>query len=138
VRKYRIQAVLSAFVQLGKATPSSVMSVCTSVRTSDRLEQLGSHWTNFLEVLYLCIFRQSVDEIMFLYNLTRMAESSGEDLRTFMISRGFIRRMRNISVKSCRENQHKLFMVKILFLKLVLFVRLWQNMVGPGWPQMTV
>jgi len=123
VRKHRIQAVLSAFAKLRKATVSFVMSVCLSIRTSVRLEQLGSNWTNFHEIWYLNIFRQSVDEIMFLHNLTIMADTSGEDLRTFMISRGIIRRMRNILVRSCRENQHTHFMVKILFLKVVLFVR---------------
>jgi ribose 5-phosphate isomerase len=75
VRKHRIQAVLSTLAQLRKATVSFVMSVCTSVRTSARLEQLGSHWTNFLELLYLCIFRQSVDEIVFKLDLFDRASS---------------------------------------------------------------
>jgi hypothetical protein len=30
--------------------------VCVSVRPSARLEQLGSHWTDFHETLYLIIF----------------------------------------------------------------------------------
>jgi len=34
------------------------MSVCLSVRT----EQLGSHWTDCHEILYLIIFRKSVDK----------------------------------------------------------------------------
>jgi len=34
-----------------------------SVRPSVRMEQLGSHWTNFHEILYLSIFRNSVMKI---------------------------------------------------------------------------
>jgi hypothetical protein len=35
-------------------------SVHPSVRLSVRMEQLGSHWKNFHEILYLSIFRKSV------------------------------------------------------------------------------
>jgi hypothetical protein len=38
--------VLGAFVKLRKATISLVMSV----RPSGRMEQLGSHWTDFHEI----------------------------------------------------------------------------------------
>jgi hypothetical protein len=31
-----------------------------AVRGSVRMEQLGSHWTDFYEIWYLCIFRNSV------------------------------------------------------------------------------
>ena len=37
---------LGTFAKLGKATISFVMSVCPSVR----MEQLGSHWTDFHEI----------------------------------------------------------------------------------------
>jgi len=37
--------------------------VCSSVRPSTSMEQLGSHWTDFHEVWYLSIFRKFVDEI---------------------------------------------------------------------------
>jgi hypothetical protein len=42
-----------AFAKLRKAT-IDFMSVCLSVRT----EQLGSHWTDIHEILYLSIFRK--------------------------------------------------------------------------------
>jgi hypothetical protein len=35
------------------------MSVCPSVR----MEQLGSHWTDFHEILYFDIFRKYVEKI---------------------------------------------------------------------------
>jgi hypothetical protein len=50
---------LNAFEKLGKATVSSV----TSVRPSVRMEQLGSHKTDFSDILYLRIFRKSVAKI---------------------------------------------------------------------------
>jgi len=40
------------------------MSVCLSIRP--RMEQVGSHWTDFHEILYLNIFRKSVEKIQFL------------------------------------------------------------------------
>jgi hypothetical protein len=39
------------------------MYACLSVRLYARMEQLGSHWTDFSEICYLSIFRKSVEEI---------------------------------------------------------------------------
>jgi hypothetical protein len=50
---------LGAFAKLRKATVSFVMSVRPFVSG----EQLGSHWTDFCEILYLIIFRKSVETI---------------------------------------------------------------------------
>jgi len=36
------------------------------VRLSVRMEQLGSHWMDFHEILYLSIFRKSVEKIQVL------------------------------------------------------------------------
>jgi hypothetical protein len=47
---------LGAFAKLRKATISIVVSICLSVR----MEQLGSHWTEFDETLYLSFLRKSV------------------------------------------------------------------------------
>ena len=38
-------------------------SSCLSVCPSARMEQLGSHWTDFHEILYFRSFRKSVDKI---------------------------------------------------------------------------
>jgi len=43
---------LGTFAKLRKTTISFVMSV----RPSVRMEQLGSHWTDFHEIWYLSIF----------------------------------------------------------------------------------
>ena len=55
----RIVHILGAFAKLQKAIISFVMS------PSARKEQLGSHWTDFHEILYLSIFRKSVAKIQF-------------------------------------------------------------------------
>ena len=34
-----------------------------SVRPSVRMEQLGCHWTDFVEILYLVFFRKSAEKI---------------------------------------------------------------------------
>ena len=36
------------------------------VRLSVRMEQIGSHWTDSDEILYLCIFRNPVEKIRFI------------------------------------------------------------------------
>ena len=40
-----------------------LVSLCLSVLLSVRVEQIGSHWTDFHGVLYLRNFRQSVEKI---------------------------------------------------------------------------
>jgi hypothetical protein len=50
---------LGSFPKLRKVTITFVMSVIISVR----MEQLGSHWTDFHEVLFLSIFPKSIKKI---------------------------------------------------------------------------
>ena len=58
--------LLGAFAKLRKASIRSVVSV----RPSVRMEQLGSHWTDFHEILYFSIFLNPVEKIKvsFKYN----------------------------------------------------------------------
>jgi len=58
-----IEFLLRAFAKLRKATISFVVSVCSSVLPSIDVEQLGSQWTDFHEILYLSIFRKSAEKI---------------------------------------------------------------------------
>jgi hypothetical protein len=53
------QILLGAFSKLRKAAISFVMSV----RPSARMEQLGSHWTDFHKIRYLGILQKSVEKI---------------------------------------------------------------------------
>jgi hypothetical protein len=56
--------VLDAFAKLQKANITFVLSIFrSSVCLSVHAEQLGSHWTDFHEILYLNISRKSVDKI---------------------------------------------------------------------------
>jgi hypothetical protein len=60
----------------------------------------------------------------FHYNLTRITGTLHEDHQTFfIISRLILLRMRNVSDKSCRENQNTHFMFSNVFPKIVPFMR---------------
>jgi hypothetical protein len=62
------------------------------------------------------------------------------DIRTFVIiSRSVILRMRNVSDKSCRENQNT-FCVQLLFFfeNRAVYVIMWKNIVERGRPQMAI
>ena len=52
-----------------------------------------------------------------------------------IISRSVLLRMRNVSGKSCRENQNTHFVLNNIFPKIVPFVRHWKNTVQPDRPQ---
>jgi len=113
---------LGAFANLRKATIRFVISLlpCPSVRT----EQLDSDWTDFYEIWYLNIFENLSKIFKFHYNVTGTTGMSHEDQYTFMIiSRSVLRRMRNVSDKSCRENQNTL-LYSVPFFKSCL---LWDN-----------
>ena len=56
---------LDAFVKLRKETNSFVMIVWPSVCLFFRLEQLGSHWTDFHEIWYLRIFKNLSSKFKF-------------------------------------------------------------------------
>jgi len=57
-----LSQILIAFAKLRKATIYFLMSVCLSVHSFVPVEQFGSHWTDFCEVLYLSIFRKICGE----------------------------------------------------------------------------
>ena len=93
----------------------SCSSVRPSVCSSVRMEQLGSHLTDFDDTLYLGIFRSSIEKIQV---SIKSDKNNGyhADIFTFMIiSLWILLRMRNISNKSCSENQNTRFMFSNLF-----------------------
>jgi predicted glycosyl hydrolase (DUF1957 family) len=53
--------LLVAFAKLKKKKSS--INIVMSVRPFVRMEQLDSHWTDFREIWYLRIFRNSVEKI---------------------------------------------------------------------------
>jgi hypothetical protein len=107
-----------AFTKLRKATISIVVSVCLSILT----EQLRSYLTDFRKTWYFSIFRKS--EIQVSLQSNNNNGTLHEDLCTFVIiSRWILLRMRNVSDKSCRENQNTHFMFNNVFPKIVPFMR---------------
>jgi hypothetical protein len=67
--------------------------------------------------------------------------TSHEDLRTFMIIRRSLFRLRitNVSDKSCTENQNTHFIFnKFFFQNRAVYEIMWNNMVQPDKPQMTI
>ena len=68
------------------------------IRLSVRMEQLSSHWKDFYDILYLNIFRISVEKIQ--VSLKRIMVTLHEDLCIFAISRLIpLLKMKNVSEK---------------------------------------
>ena len=74
------------------------------------MEQLGSHWTDFHEILYLSIFlkKKTVEKKPnVIKNRTRRTRTLHEDQYTFLIiPLSVILRLRNVLDKSCGGNQN--------------------------------
>jgi hypothetical protein len=75
------------------------------------------------------------------WNRRRIKDTLHEDQHTFfIISRSVLLRMRNVSVKSCRENQNTHFILNnfFFFRTRVFYEIMWKNIVERGRPQMTI
>jgi hypothetical protein len=85
-----------------KATIIFVMSVCPYVLLPAWMEEFGSHWTDFLEILCLNIFFPKSDEkIQVLLKFDKNNRHFTSRSCTFMtISKWIIHRMRNVLDKS--------------------------------------
>jgi len=57
----KIFMILGSFPKLHKA----IISFVVSVRPSVHMKHFSSHWTDFHKILYLGIFRKSVQQIQF-------------------------------------------------------------------------
>jgi len=70
--------------------------------------------------------------------MTRITGTSHEDRYAFfIIYRSVLLRMRNVSGKSCRQNQKGHFMFNKVFFSKIYYI-MWKNKVGPERPQMTM
>jgi hypothetical protein len=95
--------------------------ICPSVRPSERMEQLGSHWTDFHIILWL-IFENLLRKYKSNLNLTKLTGSLYEDMWTFMIvPLRIILGMRNVSDEISRERQNTHFVFDDVFLQIVPF-----------------
>jgi hypothetical protein len=121
---------LRAFPKFWRATVIFVKSVCPSIR----MEQLGSHWTDFYEMWYMSFFSKMCRKNS---SATGLTGTLREDVFTFMtISRSVLLRMRNVLNKSCRENQNTHFMFSIFFSEnRAVYEIMSKNMVEPERPQ---
>jgi len=63
VSQGKIYRLLGAFAKLRKATINFVICLSVHLCLSVRIERLGSHCTDFPEILYLSVFRKSVEKI---------------------------------------------------------------------------
>jgi hypothetical protein len=77
------------------------------IRLSVRTEQHVSHWKEFCKILYLSVFRKSVEKDQVSLKYDKIAGTLHEDRYTLLIiSRWILLRMRNVLDKICRENQN--------------------------------
>jgi hypothetical protein len=79
----------------------SLCYVCPSLC----MEQFGSHWTIFMKFDIWEFFKNVPRKFKFHQNLTRIMGTLHHDLCKF-ISQWILLRMRNVSDKSCKENQN--------------------------------
>ena len=70
---------------------------------SARMKQLGPQCTDFHKILYLRIFRKSVQKTQVPLKSGKITGPSHEKLGTFIIFCSSILRIRNVSDKGCRE-----------------------------------
>jgi len=88
------------------------------------MEHLGSLWTDFNEILNFSIFRKFLEKARVSLKSEIITGTLHEDQYTFLIiSCSVIIRGRNVSEKSCRENQNTHFVFSNFFSKILFFVR---------------
>ena len=110
--------LLSDFAKLWKANFSFILSARLSVRQPVRplvrIEQLGSHWTDFQKNFILfSILQKYVEKIKDSLKSDEInCNLQKVQYALSFISRSFILRMRNVPDGSCRENQNTHFYVK--------------------------
>jgi len=99
--------LLQTFAKFWRRTISFVIPVCPSAH----MEHLAFHWTDFHDILYLCILRKFI-KWKLRHNLTRIAVILHEGRYAFLIiSRRILLRMRNVSDKNSTEIQNTHFIL---------------------------
>jgi hypothetical protein len=113
------------------------MSVCPSAYK----EQLGCHWVDIHEILLLCIFRKTVEQIQ--VSLKSDNNNGYFACRHFFtIFCSVLLRMRNVSDKSYGENHNthfsSIYVYIFFFENPTAYGILWKNIVNPNRPRMIV
>jgi hypothetical protein len=119
------------FAVLQKAIISFIMSVCLSVSVFVSIQQIGSHWKDFLWNFIFGHFSKICPNNS---SLTRIIGTLHEELRTFVsICRSVLLRLRNISDKICKKIRHILYFSE----NRAVYEIMWKIIVQPDWPHIT-
>ena len=103
------------------------------------MEQLCSHWTDIHESWCLSVFLFSFKRIQVSLKSDKIVSALQEDQCTFLIiSHSVLLGIKNLSDKSCRENQNMHFMFYTCFFNHAVYEIMWKNIVELGRLQMTV
>jgi hypothetical protein len=118
------------------------MCVCLS----GRMKQIGFHWTEFRDIWFLSVFffffRKSAENIQ-VPLISDKNRTVHEVLCIFMvISSWTLLIMRNVTYKSCRENQNTRFVFNYFFFRKSCHFRdnvkkIWYSLTGHRWPYNT-
>jgi hypothetical protein len=104
----RIGFTLDALAQLRKATLSFVLSA----RLTVRMEQFGSHRTDFHEIWHLSIFSEkTVEKSQVSLKSAKNTSLQGDQCTFLIISHSVLLRMRDVSDRSCSGKQNTRFVL---------------------------
>jgi hypothetical protein len=131
---------LGAFAKLRKETISFVMSVCPSVRPSVRMEQLGSHGTDFHQIWYLNIFLYSVER-----SQVPLKSDKNKEHLTWRSIYSFDHISFNSSYsekcfrqKLCKNSNHTFYVQLLFFENHAVYEIMWKGFVERDRPQITI
>ena len=97
------------------------------------MEQLSSHWMDFHEVQSLCFFNL-LRKFKFCEYIAGVAGTLHDEQYLFLIiSCSFLLRMKNVSDRSCRENQTHIFCSITYYTEnCAIYEIMWKNTVDPN------
>jgi hypothetical protein len=99
------------------------------------VEKLGFYFRNFLEIFGV-FFENLSRKFKFHENLTRIMGTAHQD-QFLTVCRLILLRIRNVSYRSCGENQNTHFMLSNVFYR-AFYEIMWKYFVVPVRPQMTI
>ena len=125
---------LGTFAKFWKVTISLIMSVCLSVC----MKLASSHWMDIHVMWYLSIFQKFFKNIQVWWNSEKNDRyCTWRPVYILIISFLVLLRMRNVSNKSCRENQNTHVLFSNFLFKNHVYEIMWKNLVEPHRLQMT-
>ena len=105
------------------------------------MEQLGSHWSDFHESLYLSVFlkKKKVEKIHVSLKSDKITGTLHEDQETFLIVSRSVLKMRYLSDKKVVEKIKTHILCSIIFFEnRTVCEIMWRNIIQPDRPQMTI